>query len=349
MKAAVLSGVHDLKVKEVPFPKVEPDEVLIKVESCGVCPTDIRKYYGESSCAMPIILGHEIGGTVAGLGKEVVGLRERQKVTVMPDISCGRCFYCYQNKFNLCLNLKSVGYGTEKITPVDGGYAEYAKVPASAVLTVPDDMEFDDLTYIEPLSCVMRTLERARSSLGDSVLVIGDGRMGLLHLQALKTAGVRNVFVTGIIEDRLRLAVSLGARRAIDVSKENLKEIVNGETNGTGVSVVVDTVGNIQAMKSGFELLQAGGTLILFASSPKGSAALDFDSNMIHYGEYIVTGSYGNGSKMDFVRARDLIVDRKVEVKKLTTGSLPLKDTAAGFADVRERRSIRTIIHPAGA
>lgn len=346
MKAAVLKGVHNLEVEEVRHPDVGPGEVLIKVESCGVCPTDIRKYYGESSCAMPIILGHEIGGTVAGLGKDVEGFDEGDRVTVMPDISCGRCFYCLQNRFNLCLNLRSVGYGTEKIIPLNGGYEEYVSVPASTVLRVPSELQFDDMTYIEPLSCVMRTLERAKLGVDDSVLVIGDGRMGLLHLQAFRTAGLGKVFVSGIIRDRLQLALSLGAKAAIDVSKQSLKEVIDGETDGIGVAAVVDTVGNIQAIKSGFEVLQAGGSLMLFASSPKGSAALDFDSNRIHYGEYNITGSYGNGSKMDFVRARDLIADGRVEVRKLTTGTLPLGKTAAGFADVRERRSVRTIIHP---
>ncbi len=336
-------------MKEVPTPKPGPDEVLIKVESCGVCPTDIRKYYGESSCLMPIILGHEIGGTVVECGKDTPGVQKGDRVTVMPDIPCGRCFYCYQNKFNLCLNLRSVGYGTDKIIPLDGGYAEYVKVPASAVLKVPPNVGFDELTYIEPLSCVMRTMEKAKVGLDDSVLVIGDGRMGLLHLQAFKSAGVRNVFVTGVIKDRLSLAHSLGAKLAIDVLKEDLKKTVDDATGGIGVSVVVDTVGNVQAIKSGFELLQSGGSLILFASSPKGSTDLGFDSNKIHYGEYVITGSYGNGSKMDFVRARDLIADGKVEVERLTTGSLPLRDTTTGFADVRERRSLRTIIHPSGA
>jgi L-iditol 2-dehydrogenase len=349
MKAVVLRGVHELDVKEVPRPKVGPDEVLIRVESCGVCPTDIRKYYGESSCRMPIILGHEIGGTVAELGREVTGIEEGDKVSVMPDIPCGHCFYCYQNKFNLCLNLKSVGYGTDTITPIDGGYAEYVKVPASIVLELPRSMRMDDATYIEPLACVMRTMQRAKLDVGDSVLVIGDGRMGLLHLQAFKTAGVGKVFVSGVIEDRLELALSLGADTAINVAKQDLKKVIDRETGGLGVSAVVDTVGNIQATKSGFEVLQTGGSLILFASSPKGSAALEFDSNRIHYGEYIITGSYGNGSKMDFGRARDLISRGEVEVRKLTTETLPLVDTVKGFDDVRERRSIRTIIHPPSA
>src|SRR5271157_5693857 len=128
MKAAVLNAPHQLELKDLPDPKLSSDEVLIKVMACGLCPTDVRKFYGRSTCKLPIILGHEIGGSVHTVGNNVENVHLKDRVTVVPDIPCGSCFYCLQGKPNYCLNLKSVGYGTDKIQPLDGGYAQFVKV-----------------------------------------------------------------------------------------------------------------------------------------------------------------------------------------------------------------------------
>src|SRR5208283_262135 len=144
MRAAVLNSPNQLEFKDLPDPQLSHDEALIKVMACGICPTDVRKFFGRSSCKLPIILGHEIGGYVTKLGEDVDSAKVNDRVTIANDISCGYCFYCLQNKFNYCHNLRSVGYGTDKIQPLDGGYAQFVKVPVSAILPIPANMSYEE-------------------------------------------------------------------------------------------------------------------------------------------------------------------------------------------------------------
>jgi len=264
-------------------------------------------------------------------------------VTIVPDIPCGHCFYCLQNEFNHCENLRSVGYGNDKIQPLDGGYAQRVKVPASTILPLPSNMSYDDATYIEPLSCVIRSLERSNTDIDDSVAVIGDGRMGLLHLQLLKMLGLKQVFVVGILEDRLEIARKLGGV-TINATKESPAEVI-AKQNAQGLSTVIDTTGVPSAINDGIALLGSGGHMVLFASSPPNSR-ISLDPNLIHYKEVTVTGSYANGSKMDFVKAIDLIASGKVNVQNLTSHNLPLEKLADGFRLIEERKGLRVIISP---
>jgi L-iditol 2-dehydrogenase len=343
MKAAILRSANQLEITTSPDPQIGPDEALIKVMACGLCPTDVRKFFGRSSCKLPIILGHEIGGYLIKVGENVEKLKVNDRVTVVPDIPCGSCFYCVQNKFNYCQNLRSVGYGTDKIQPLDGGYAQFVKVPAASILPIPDEMSYEEATYVEPLSCAVRTLERARVDVDDSVAVIGDGRMGLLHLQLLKMLGLKKLFVIGLMDDRLQLAQKLGAE-VLNAMKGSVAETIIKRSEH-GLSAVIDTTGEPAAINGGLAMLGPGGRMVLFASSPSGSR-IELDPNLIHYKEVIITGSYGNGSRMDFVKAIDFISSKRVAVQPLTSHRLPLEKLAEGFRLIEQRKGLRVIVIP---
>jgi len=345
MKAAVLNAPNQLEIKNVPDPSLGRDDVLIKVMSCGICPTDVRKFFGRSSCKLPIILGHEIGGYLTKLGEKIEKLRVNDRVTVVPDIPCGSCFYCIQNKFNYCENLRSVGYGTDKIQPLDGGYAQYVKVPATAVLPIPNQMSYEEATYVEPLSCAVRTLERTNIGVDETVAVIGDGRMGILHLHLLKMLGLKKIFVVGIMDDRLDLAQKLGATTVNAIKTPVAGAIDKGSEHG--VSAVIDTTGEPTAINGALRMLNPGGRMVLFASSPSGSR-IELDPNLIHYKEATITGSYGNGSRMDFVKAIDFIGSKRVNVQTMTSNNLSLEQLADGFRLIEQRKGLRVIISPNG-
>lgn len=338
----MLVEANKIELKQVSGYSLSPDEALVRVMACGICPTDVRKFYGKSSCKLPIILGHEVGGQVTEVGDDVRTVRVNERVTIVPDISCGHCYYCLQNKFNYCLHLRSVGYGTDQIEPIDGGYSEYVKVPASSLLSIPDTMSYEEATYVEPLSCAVRTLSRAPFELDDSVGVIGDGRMGLLHLQLLKMLGLKEVYIIGIMEDRLRLAEKLGGF-TINANKESAADVIAKRSDR--LNVVIDTTGDTAAINAAMSLLHSGGHLVLFASALSGSR-ISLDPNMIHYRELTITGSYGNGSKMEFVQAIDFISSKRVDVQSLTSHRKSLEELGEGFRLIGDRKGLRVIILP---
>jgi len=343
MKAAVLNAPNQLELKNLPDPQPSRDEVVIKVMACGVCPTDVRKFYGRSSCKLPITLGHEIGGVVSMVGDKVQNVKVNDRVTTVADIPCGYCFYCLQNEPNYCLNLKSIGYGTDKIEPLDGGYAQFVKVPAASVLKVPETMSFEDATYVEPLSCAVRTMEIANAQIDECAGVVGDGRMGLLHFQLLRLLGLKQLFMVGIMDDRLALAKKMGAI-AINALKDSAAEVISKHVEN-GLDVIIDTTGDPTAIGNSQTLLGAGGRLILFASSPSGSR-VPIDPNLVHYKELTITGAYSNGSRMDWVKAIDLIASGKVDVRSLTSNRLSLDKVAEGFKLIEERKGLRVLIIP---
>jgi len=341
MKAAVLLSQGKIEIVDKLVPSIRPDEVLVKVTACGICASDVKKFTGDSSCKMPIVLGHEIGGYVSKAGNET-SFSQNERVSIMPDISCGTCEYCSRNRFNLCSNLKSVGYGTDLIEAIDGGFAEFVKVPAATVLRLGEGISYQDATYIEPMSAALRTVDRVNLKVDDNVAIIGDGRMGLLHLQLFRIWGVKNAFVIGLIDERLKLAESLGATRTINGGREDPNEVIMKETR-VGVDAVIDTTGSIAAINSSVSLLRKGGELVLFASA-RHSDKLTIEANRVHYDEVTITGSYGVGSRMDFVKAADLIGSGRVNVRSLTSSVLPLEQLERGFKDVAERKSVRTIV-----
>ena len=190
MNAGLMYGAKDVRIETIPTPEISESEVLIKVESCGICATDVKKYTGLSTSKFPIILGHEFSGPIVKVGANVKKFEKGDRVSANPDTPCFHCKYCLQGKFNLCTDLSVIGYGTEEITPIDGAFAQYVKVPEWNLIKLEDSIDYNDATYIEPLACVIRSFMQGQVGINDKVVILGEGRIGLLHAQLAREYGV---------------------------------------------------------------------------------------------------------------------------------------------------------------
>ena len=344
MKAGLVYGPKDVRVEMVDTPQPSFDEVLIKVESVGICATDVKKYTGLSTCSFPIILGHEFSGLIVKVGKEAKGYKKGDRVSANPDMPCFQCKYCIQSKYNLCTQLSVIGYGTEEIEPINGAFTQYVKVPTWNLIRLKESIGYDEATFIEPFACVVRSFKQGKVEVADNVVILGEGRIGLLHTQLAKVYGVNRIVVTGLVDDRLSLAKNLGANDVINVKNSNPLDFVF-EITEDGADVVFDTTGNAKAAEQGIKMLAPHGRFVSFAGFPKG-ATIEIDPRDLHYKETILTGAFGYGSLDDYYKAEHLIATNRIDVKKLISKIRPLEELETGFQEIAELKSIRTIIHP---
>ncbi|MGH3088032.1 MAG: alcohol dehydrogenase catalytic domain-containing protein [Rubrobacteraceae bacterium] len=340
MIAAVFDGTGVLEVREVNMPEVGAGEVLMKVGANTVCGTDLRILRGEKTAGIspPVILGHEMAGRVAEVGKGVAGFEAGVPVTITPMIPCARCFYCRRGMENVCENVRAVGY------EIPGGFAEYMKVPADAIETgclfaVREGIPFERLALAEPLSCCVYGQRRSPVEIGDVVVIMGAGAIGLFHLQLALLAGAGTVIVSQRSESRRRLASEFGAHIVVNPKSENLSEVVAEHTEGRGADVVFLCIGIPELVNESFRLARKGGRINLFAGlAGRGWSAVE--ANLIHYNELIVTGQTG-ARRVEFETALDLIVSGRIKTEKMLTHRFPLREapkaieTAAGGAGIK--------------
>ncbi|NHJ01546.1 MAG: hypothetical protein EAX86_05355 [Candidatus Heimdallarchaeota archaeon] len=344
MKAGLIYGPKDVRIERVDTPRPSYNEVLIKVESVGICATDVKKYTGVSSCSFPIILGHEFSGSIVSLGEKVKGYKIGDRVSANPDMPCFQCKYCVQSKFNLCTQLSVIGYGTEEIEPINGAFAQFVRVPTWNLIPLEESIGYDEATFIEPFACVIRSFEQGKVKITDNIVILGEGRIGLLHIQLANVYGVNRITVTGMIDERLEIAKKLGASDVLNVQESDPLKFIFDITED-GVDVVFDTTGNAKAAEQGIKMLAPHGRFISFAGFPKG-VKIEIDPRDLHYKEIILTGSFGYGSLSDYYKAGHLIANKRIDVSKLITKVRPLEELEVGFQEIAELKSIRTIIHP---
>ncbi|MFW9777649.1 MAG: zinc-binding dehydrogenase [Candidatus Heimdallarchaeota archaeon] len=345
MKAGLMYGPGDVRIEMVPTPKPEDNGVLIRVEAVGICATDVKKYIGLSSVSFPIILGHEFAGTIVSMGKNVNGYKIGEKVSANPDIPCFQCKYCIQSKYNLCTQLSVIGYGTEEIEPINGAFAQYVKVPTWNLIRLQHSITFEEATFIEPFACVIRSFNQGRVSISDEIVILGDGRIGLLHIQLAREYGVKGIYVTGLSDNRLAIARELGVKSAINVQNTDPVDFISKVTYD-GADVVFDTTGSVPAAEQGVQMLAPHGRFVSFAGFPKSQSSMKINPRDLHYKEITLTGSFGYGSLMDYYLAEQLINSRKIDVDILTTYTRPLDDLEKGLKEIAELKSIRTILKP---
>jgi L-iditol 2-dehydrogenase len=334
--AAVLTGVDDLRVQEVPTPTCGPGEVLVRVGANTVCGTDGRILRGEktSGVELPVVLGHETAGHVAEVGRGVSGFEVGQPVAMCPAIPCGSCWPCQHGLENVCANLVIMGYA------IDGGMAEHMLVPAFAVerghlFAVSDDLPSEQLALAEPLACVVLGQRWAGMTPDDSVLILGAGPIGLLHLQLALHWGARAVVVSQPSAARRATALRLGATVAVDPRAEDLGAAVAEATGGLGVDLAIVCTGVPELVDQAVKLCRPGGRVSLFAGF-KGDGSASVAANRIHYEQIKVTGS-SNSRRADFETALALIAGGHVDAGALITHRF-------GLADARE--AIGMIGHP---
>jgi L-iditol 2-dehydrogenase len=345
MLAAVLAGPNDLKTQEVPTPSPGPGEVLVKVGADTICGTDVRILRGEktSGVRLPVVLGHETAGHVAEVGPGVTGYEVGAPVAMAPVIPCRYCWQCRHDLENACVNQRIVGYA------VDGGLAEYMLVPADAVaarcLFVADaDLPSEQLALAEPLACVVNGQRWSRVQVDDTVLVMGAGPIGLLHLQLALASGARAVIVSEPAAGRRAQAERLGATVTVDPTSEDLAAVVDEVSRGVGVDSTIVAIGVPRLVNQAVQLARTGGRVNLFAGF-KNKGLAEVESNLLHYKQVLLTGT-SNARRADYETALHLIETGKVDTASMVTHRFPLRAVAEAIETVTAGEAIKVAVLP---
>ena len=345
MKAAVLEKIEKLEVKEIPDPVVQEGEIVIKVKSCAICGTDIKVFHhGHKHIRFPRVTGHEVSGVIVALGKNVIGYQEGQRVAVAPAIPCGKCYYCRRGIEAMCENLTAIGYH------YDGGFAQLMRVPVDAVNngcvnSIPENISFEGASLAEPLACAINGQELSKIKFGDTVVVIGAGPIGCFHAELARIKGARKVILVDISSARLEKAKFTGSDIYIDSSRENLQERVFEETEGRGADKIIVAAGSGRAQEDSLKIVAKCGIINFFGGLPKDKPTINFDSNVLHYGECYVVGTHGSAPRHNRL-ALEILAKRKIDAKNYITGKFPLAEIRKGLKMAEEKNGLKIIIQP---
>ncbi len=343
MQAGVLRDVNDLGFMSVADPQLQKGDLLLKVKAATVCGTDIRILRGKKTAGIryPSILGHEFSGEVVDSGGNKqfsVG----QAVAVCPQFACGHCDYCKRGAENLCTNMTAMGY------EIDGAFAEYVRIPARGVetgnvFTLPEGLNFETAALAEPLACVMNGQERVSVAMGDTVVILGAGPIGILHIKLARFAGARKIIVSEPSEIRRQAALREGADVAVDPTKEDLNTIVKDATSGLGADVAIAAIGVPSLANDAIHLVRNRGRVSLFAGFNKGMQA-ELDVNAIHYNELIVTGAFGL-TRLLFERSLNLIATGRLQLDSLLTHRFKLAEIETAIKVAEQGSAIKVVIN----
>lgn len=338
MRVAMYYKNSDVRIEEMPVPKIGPDELLVKVIASGICGSDVLEWYRIKKA--PIVLGHEIAGEIAELGKNVRKYKVGDRVFVSHHIPCNTCHYCLNGNHTACETLHTTNYDP-------GGFAEYLRVPPlnvdRGVFVLPDEVTFEEGTFVEPLACVLRGQRVARFKPGQSVLVLGSGISGLLHIMLARAQGAGRIIATDISDYKLDAAKRFGADEVIHADEDVPARVC--EINDRPVDLVIICTGAFKAFTQALKSVDRGGTALFFAATDPG-IELPVPVNKFWRNSITLLPSYGN-SPYDATVAIELIRAKRIAVKELITHRLPLKETQKGFDLVAEsKESIKVIIEP---
>lgn len=341
MRVAMYYRNNDVRVEEMAVPKIGPGELLIRVHASGICGTDVLEWYRIDK--VPLVLGHEIAGKIEAVGDGVKAFKIGDRVSASHHVPCGQCRYCLSGHETVCETLRKT-----KFYP--GGFSEYILIPAinvekGGVYIVPDDTTYEEATFIEPLACVLRGQRITGMQKAKTVLVIGSGISGLLHIQFARHIGAGRVIATDIVDYRLKKAKEMGADYVIDARADLPAEILKVNDKRLA-DLVILTTGAKTAMLQALNSVDRGGTILFFAATDK-DVTIPLSVNDIFWRNEITLASSYAGSPKDHIEALGLIAARKIDVAKMITHRLPLKDTGIGFGLVAKAQdSIKVIIEP---
>jgi L-iditol 2-dehydrogenase len=332
MKALLLSEYGRLEMVEVPMPRPGPEEVLIRVEACGICGSDVHGFDGSTGRRIPpIIMGHEAAGTIASVGAHVKSFHEGARVTFDSTIYCGQCEYCQRGEMNLCENRQILGVSTPDFKR-PGAFAGYVVVPERVLYSLPEAVEFNEAAMVEPLAVAVHAVAVSEIEKGATAMVVGAGMIGLLVLQVLKDAGCSSVIVSDIDDTRLKLAQELGATvvlnaRTVDVPAEVMKH-----TNGAGVDVALEAVGSTQTIRTAIDSVRKGGTVTLIGNV---SPTAEIPLQVVVSRQLRLQGSAASSG--EYPQCIDMLARGAIQVKPLITAVAPLEEGARWFERLHSR------------
>ncbi|HEX4165633.1 MAG TPA: galactitol-1-phosphate 5-dehydrogenase [Bryobacteraceae bacterium] len=343
MKALLLSEYSRLEVVDVPMPRPGPGDVLIKVEACGICGSDVHGYDGSSGRRIPpLVMGHEASGTVATTGAEVTDLKEGQPVTFDSTVYCGACEFCLRGEANLCEYREVLGVSTPDFRR-QGAFAEYVVVPRRIVHKLPDSLGFAQAAMVEPLSVAVHAVRVSEFPKQGTALVVGAGMIGLLVVQALREADCSTVIVSDIDDSRLELATSLGASATINAKSADVPAEVKRHTNGIGVDVALEAVGSTPTVKTAIESVRRGGTVTLIGNIVP---SVEIPLQTVVSRQLRLQGSAASSG--EYPQCIEMLAARKVNLEPLISMVAPLEEGSDWFSRLhaREANLMKVILAP---
>jgi L-iditol 2-dehydrogenase len=347
MLAAVYHGPNDIRVETVQKPEINKDELLVKVLSASICGTDLRIFHGNHRLYPPgtvRIPGHEVVGNIVAVGAEVTGYSKGQRVFVAPNMGCGHCKQCITGNNNLCANYQALG------VTMDGGFAEYMKVPANSIrqgniIEVSKDVDPAVAALMEPFACVLRGQNAVHIKPGEVVLVIGAGPIGVMHTKLAKARGAGKVIVSEPISTRAEQVRKMGADLVINPVEQNLRKVLDEVTDGQGADVIIVAAPVHAAQESALDLAAIGGRINFFGGLPKDRPTINFDSNLIHYKELVITATTAC-STADCWQAAAIVNAGLIDLSELVSQRFPLKEAVQAFAAAEDRKELKIVIVP---
>jgi L-iditol 2-dehydrogenase len=340
MRVAMYYNNRDIRIEELPRPEIGPEEVLIRIEASGICGSDVMEWYRIHKA--PLVLGHEIAGQIVEVGAQVEKYRPGDRVAASHHVPCNTCHYCLSGHPTVCETLRRTNFHP-------GGFSEYVRLPAinvdRGIYPLPDNLSYEAATFIEPLACVLRAQQIARLNPGQTVLVLGSGLAGLLHIQLARSLGAGRIVATDLSSFRLEAARQLGAHVVFPADRYTpaLLQEVNG---GFLADLVLVCTGARQAQLQALASVERGGTILFFAPTDQGVTIPLSINDLFFRNDITLTTSYA-GSPADHWRASQLLQAGLLDLDRLITHRLPLAQTQEGFRLVADAGdSLKVIIEP---
>jgi L-iditol 2-dehydrogenase len=347
MLAAVYYGVGDTRVEEVPRPPVGHEEALLRVRAASICGTDLRIYSSGHFKIPPgtsRILGHEFSGEVVEVGSMVKSLTPGMRIAIAPNIGCGVCQQCIQGRSHLCPTYDAFG-----IT-VDGAFSEYILIPKEAIqqgniVSVPERVSFEEAALNEPFSCCYNGSRACGIEPGDTVLIVGAGPIGIMHLFLASLSGASKVVISEMIEERLAEALEFGADLAVNPEKEDLVAAIKEVTDGLGVDVIIVAAPSPAAQEQALDLAAPQGRINFFGGLPQGREFINFNSNRVHYKQLVVTGTTGS-SNYQYRKSMEIVASGRVDLSSLISARFPLTEVTEAFSLAASKKAMKVLIVP---
>ena len=340
MRVAMYYRNSDIRMEEMPVPETGPGELLVRVDASGICGSDVMEWYRIHKA--PLVLGHEIAGEIVAVGDGVEGYAIGDRISASHHVPCNTCHHCLSGHPTSCDTLRTTNFDP-------GGFAEYLRLPAlnvdRGVYRLPDEVSFEEATFIEPLACVLRAQRKVSLQPGTTVLILGSGISGLLHIHLASVLGAGRVIATDMVDYRLGAAKRFGADWAIKAS-EDVPAKMRAVNEGRLADCVIVCTGALSAITQALRSVERGGTVLFFAPTDR-DAAIPLSVNELFWrNDITLTTSYA-GDRADHLAALRLIQAKRVRVKEMITHRLGLSETGVGFELVAKAQdSIKVIIEP---
>lgn len=341
MRVAMYYSNRDVRTEEMPVPEIGPGEVLIRTMASGICGSDVMEWYRKDR--VPLVLGHEIAGIIEKAGSGVKGFKEGDRVAASHHVPCNRCHYCLSGHETVCDTLRKTNF-------FPGGFAEFVRIPSinieqKGVYPIPDSVSFDEATFVEPLSCVLRGQRLAGVRKGEAVLVIGSGISGLLHIKYSRALGAGRIFATDISKYRLDAAKRFGADHVFD-GRQYSPEKLRALNGGLLADIVILCAAAKPAVEQALDSVERGGRVLFFAAAEKDLTIPKSINDIFWRSEISLMSSYA-ATPAEHLQAMELIRVRKITVSDMITHRLPLARAQEGFGLVADAdESIKVIIKP---